>query len=75
METTALKARIASPAFVVPGAMNALMAMDKAISRVHVSQQTLAPMHPARVPDQRRLQRVRRDAARGRPGVVSATIR
>jgi hypothetical protein len=31
--TTALEPRIANPAFAVPGAMDALMALNKAISR------------------------------------------
>jgi len=38
METTALEARIGNPAFVVTGAMDALLAMNKAISRADLSQ-------------------------------------
>ena len=45
METTTLEPRIANPAFAVPGAMDALTAMNKAISRAGVSQRTLELMH------------------------------
>jgi AhpD family alkylhydroperoxidase len=45
METTALEARITNPAFVVPGAMDALTAMNKAISRVRIPAKTLELMH------------------------------
>ena len=45
METTTLEPRIANPAFAVPGAMDALTAMNKAISRVLISQRTLELMH------------------------------
>jgi AhpD family alkylhydroperoxidase len=45
METTTLEPRIANPAFAVPGAMDALMAMNKAISRVGISPRTLELMH------------------------------
>ena len=45
METTTLEPRIANPAFAVPGAMDALTAMNKAISRVRSSQRTLELMH------------------------------
>jgi AhpD family alkylhydroperoxidase len=45
METTTLEPRIANPAFAVPGAMDALMAMNKAISRVGLSQRLLELMH------------------------------
>jgi AhpD family alkylhydroperoxidase len=37
METTTLQARITNPAFAVPGAMDALQAMNKAISRVRIA--------------------------------------
>ena len=45
METMTLESRIANPAFAVPGAMDALMAMNKAISRVGISERTLELMH------------------------------
>jgi AhpD family alkylhydroperoxidase len=45
METTTLHARITHPAFAVPGAMDALQAMNKAISRVKISERTLELMH------------------------------
>ena len=45
METTTLEPRIANPAFAVPGAMEALGAMNKAISRVRISERTLELMH------------------------------
>lgn len=45
MEMTTLESRIANPAFVVPGAMDALTAMNKAISRVGISERTLELMH------------------------------
>jgi hypothetical protein len=40
-QTTTLEPRIANPAFAVPGAMDALMAMNKAISRVGISPRRL----------------------------------
>jgi AhpD family alkylhydroperoxidase len=43
--TTALESRIGNPAFVVPGAMEALGALSKAVSRVGVSERTLELMH------------------------------
>ena len=45
MQTTTLEPRIANPAFAVPGAMDALAAMNKAISRVGVSERMLELMH------------------------------
>ena len=45
METTTLEPRIANPALAVDGAMDALMAMNKAISRVRISERTLELMH------------------------------
>ena len=45
METTALEPRIAHPAFAVDGAIDALMAMNKAISRVRIPERTLELMH------------------------------
>ena len=45
MQTTMLEPRIASPAFAVPGAMDALMALSKAISRAGISERTLELMH------------------------------
>ena len=47
METTmtTLDPRIANPAFAVPGAMDALAALSKAISRVRISERTLELMH------------------------------
>jgi AhpD family alkylhydroperoxidase len=46
METTAtLEPRITNPAFAVPGAMDALQAMSKAVSRVRLSPGLLELMH------------------------------
>ena len=45
METTTLEARITNPAFAVPGAMDALQALNKAISRVRISPGLLELMH------------------------------
>ena len=45
METTTLEARIANPAFAVPGVMDALTALHKAISRVGLSAGMLELMH------------------------------
>jgi AhpD family alkylhydroperoxidase len=45
METTTLEARITNPAFAVPGAMEALQALNKAISRVRISPGLLELMH------------------------------
>jgi AhpD family alkylhydroperoxidase len=45
METTTLEPRIANPAFAVPGAMDALQALSKAISRVRISPRLLELMH------------------------------
>jgi AhpD family alkylhydroperoxidase len=45
MDTTTLEPRIANPAFAVPGAMDALQAMNKAISHVRISRRTLELMH------------------------------
>ena len=45
METTTLEARIAQPAFAVPGAMEALQALNKAITRVRVPEGTRELMH------------------------------
>ena len=45
METMTLESRIANPAFAVPGAMDALMSMNKAISRVGIPGRTLELMH------------------------------
>jgi AhpD family alkylhydroperoxidase len=45
METTTLEARIPNPAFAVPGAMDALAALSKAISRVRLSPQLVELMH------------------------------
>ena len=45
METTTLEARITNPALAVPGAMEALQAMNKAISRVRLSPRMLELMH------------------------------
>ena len=45
METTTLESRIANPAFALPGAMDALLAMNKAISRVRISPRTLELMY------------------------------
>jgi AhpD family alkylhydroperoxidase len=43
--TTTLEPRIVNPAFAVPGAMDALAALNKAISRVRISERTLELMH------------------------------
>ena len=45
METTTLEARITNPAFAVPGAMDALQAINKAISRVGIDPKLLELMH------------------------------
>ena len=45
METTTLEPRIANPVFVVDGAMDALQALQKAISRVRVSPRLLELMN------------------------------
>ena len=45
MQATTLESRIANPAFAVPGAMDALAALSKAISRVGISPATLELMH------------------------------
>ena len=45
MQMTTLEPRIANPAFAVPGAMDALMAMNKAIGHVGISKRTLELMH------------------------------
>jgi len=45
METTTLEARITHPAFAVPGAMDALQALNKAVSRVRISPGLLELMH------------------------------
>ena len=45
MQTTTLEPRIANPAFAVPGAMDALQALHKAIGRVGLSPRTLELMH------------------------------
>jgi AhpD family alkylhydroperoxidase len=45
METTTLAPRIAHPAFAVDGAIDALQAMNKAISRVRIPARTLELMH------------------------------
>jgi AhpD family alkylhydroperoxidase len=45
METTTLESRIANPAFAVPGAMDALQALSKAISRARISERLLELMH------------------------------
>src|SRR4051794_25248254 len=45
METTTLEARIPNPEFAVPGAMDALAALSKAISRVRLSPQLVELMH------------------------------
>jgi AhpD family alkylhydroperoxidase len=45
METTTLEARITNPAFAVPGAMDALQAINKAISRVRIDPKLLELMH------------------------------
>ena len=43
--TTTLQSRIANPALAVPGAMDALQAMSKAVSRVRISPRLLELMH------------------------------
>ena len=43
--TTTLEARIANPACAVPGAMEALQALNKAISRVRIAPGLLELMH------------------------------
>jgi AhpD family alkylhydroperoxidase len=43
--TTTLEPRITNPALAVPGAMDALQAMNKAISRVRISPRLLELMH------------------------------
>ena len=45
METTTLAPRIAHPAFAVEGAIDALQAMNKAISRVRIPERTRELMH------------------------------
>ena len=45
MQTTTLESRIANPAFVVDGAMEALQAMSKAVSRVRLDPRLLELMH------------------------------
>ena len=45
METTTVEPRIANPVFVVDGAMDALQALQKAISRVRISPGLLELMH------------------------------
>ena len=45
METTILEARITHPVFAVDGAMEALQALNKAISRVRISPGLLELMH------------------------------
>ena len=45
METPTLEARITNPALAVPGAMDALQALNKAISRVRISPGLLELMH------------------------------
>src|ERR1700750_2793973 len=45
METTTIEPRIANPAFAVDGAMDALNAMSKAISRVRLSGRLRELMH------------------------------
>ena len=45
METTTLESRITNPALAVPGAMDALQALNKAISRVRISPGLLELMH------------------------------
>ena len=45
METTTLEARGTNPAFVVPGAMDALTALNQAIAGVGVAPRTLELMH------------------------------
>src|SRR3712207_1414349 len=43
--TTTLAPRMANPAFAVPGAMDALMALSKAISQVRIPERMLELMH------------------------------
>ena len=45
MQTTALESRIGNPAFVVPGVMDALTALNRAIGAAGVSERTLELMH------------------------------
>jgi len=45
METTTRESRITNPALAVPGAMDALQALNKAISRVRISPGLLELMH------------------------------
>ena len=45
METTALEPRIANPAFAVDGAMEALQALGKAVSRARLPERMLELMH------------------------------
>ncbi len=45
METVTLEARIANPAFAVPGAMDALAALSKAIGRAGIPPRTVELMH------------------------------
>jgi AhpD family alkylhydroperoxidase len=45
METTTLESRITNPALAVPGAMDALQALNKAISRARISPGLLELMH------------------------------
>jgi AhpD family alkylhydroperoxidase len=45
MDTTILEPRIASPAFAVPGAMDALTHLHKAVGRVGISPRLLELMH------------------------------
>ena len=45
MESTTLEARITNPALAVPGAIDALQALNKAISRVRISPGLLELMH------------------------------
>lgn len=45
MESTTLQARIALPALAVPGAMDALMALDKAIAKTGLPEKTRELVH------------------------------
>ena len=45
MQTTTLEPRITNPAFALPGAMDALAAVSKAVSRARISPGTLELMH------------------------------
>jgi AhpD family alkylhydroperoxidase len=45
MESTTIEARITNPALAVPGAIDALQALNKAISRVRISPGLLELMH------------------------------